>query len=161
MSIPSSKPQFVYATYIHTTPEKLWAALTDEQTIPTFWFGNKVCSDWSTGSKVQSFDQDDNTLDWDGEVIESQPPHKLVYSFRVEGRDEPASRVTYLIEAAQQPPMGPTGDAVKFTLIHEDFPADSQIIHGVSMGWPGIISGLKTLLESGQPLGLHWTPPSE
>ncbi len=161
MSNSQTKPQFVYTTYIHTTPEKLWAALTDERIIPTFWFGNQVRSDWIKGSKVESFDKDDGTLDWDGEVIESLPPHKLVYTFQSEDRSEAASRVTYLIEAAKQPPMGPTGNAVKFTVLHEDFAADSRIIHGVSMGWPGIISSLKTLLESGHSLNLLWTSPDE
>lgn len=158
MNTSDQKPRFVYTTYIHTTPDQLWETLTNEKTIPAFWFGNKVCSEWKVGSKVESFDQDDDTLDWDGEVLESQPPHKLVYTFRDSESGEPPSKVTYLIEPVQRPAMGPTGNVVKLTLIHENFPADSKILTGISIGWPAIISGLKTLLESGQSLDLTWTP---
>ena len=155
----TTKPEFVYTIYIHTTPEKLWSALTTDETIPRYWFGNAVKSSWATGDVVQSFDKDDNTLDWDGEILESTPPHKLIFTFRVEGRDEAPSQVTYLIEPAQSVDFGPTGNAVKFTVIHESFAPDSQIVHGVSSGWPGILSNLKTMLESGTPLGLNWKQP--
>lgn len=165
MNIPTTssatKPSFVYVIYINTTPEKLWTALTNDQVIPRYWFGNAVRSSWTPGQPIQSFDKDDNSLDWDGEILESEPPNKLVFTFHVVGRDEAASKVTYLIEPVQQPPMGPTGKAVKFTVIHDDFPADSQIVHGISQGWPGIISSLKTLLESGDSLNLTWTAPSD
>ncbi|MEJ6603055.1 MAG: SRPBCC family protein [Verrucomicrobiia bacterium] len=159
----STKPEFVYTTYIRTTSEKLWSALTTDEVVPCYWFGNAVKSSWGTGDAVQSFDKDDGSLDWDGEVLESTPPTKLVFTFRVEGVPEKASQVTYLIEPAESVDFGPTGQAVKLTVIHEDFAADSQIIHGVSRGWPGILSNLKTMLESesGTPLGLMWKPPSE
>lgn len=154
----SSKPEFVYTTYIRTTPEKLWAALTTEDVIPRYWFGNAVKSSWAQGDAVQSFDRDDGSLDWDGEVLESQPPHRLVFTFRVADCPEKASRVTYEITAADPEDFGPAGNAVKFTVIHEDFAEDSQIVHGVSRGWPGILSNLKTMLESetSAPLGLTW-----
>lgn len=153
-----TKPEFVYTTYIRTTPEKLWSALTDDEVIPRYWFGNAVKSAWGTGDPVQSFDKDDGSLDWDGEVLESAPPHRLVFTFRVADCPEQASRVTYEITPADPDDFGPTGDAVKFTVIHDNFPADSQIVHGVSRGWPGILSNLKTMLESDSatPLGLVW-----
>lgn len=153
----STKPEFVYTTYIRTTREKLWSALTTEEVVPRYWFGNLVKSQWGQGDAVQSFDKDEGALDWDGEVLESTPPAKLIFTFRVAQCPEKASRVTYLIEPAD-PDFGPTGDAVKFTVIHEDFAEDSQIVHGVSRGWPGILSNLKTMLESdtATPLGLMW-----
>ena len=161
MNTTATKPEFAYTIYINTTPEKLWSALTDDDVIPLYWFGNAVKSSWAAGGPVQSFDKDDQSLDWDGEVLESEPPHRLVFTFRVEGRDESPSKVTYLIDSADIVPVGPSGNAVKFTVIHEDFAPDSEIVHGVSMGWPGILSNLKTMLESGTPLGLLWTPPSD
>ncbi len=153
-----TKPEFVYTTYIRTTPEKLWSALTDEETIPRYWFGNAIKSSWGVGDTVQSFDKDDGSLDWEGEILESDPPSKLVFTFRVEGATEKASRITYLIAPADPDDFGPIGDAVKFTVIHDNFEADSQIVHGVSRGWPGILSSLKTMLESdtGSSLNLVW-----
>lgn len=158
----ATKPEFVYTTYIRTTPQKLWAALTTDEVIPRYWFGNAVKSSWGRGDAVQSFDKDEGSLDWDGEVLESDPPHKLVFTFRVADASEKASRVTYLIDPAD-PDFGPTGNAVKLTVIHEDFAADSQVVHGVSRGWPGILSNLKTMLESDThtPLGLVWKHPPE
>lgn len=157
----STKPEFIYTTYIRTTPEKLWAALTTDVVVPRYWFGNQVNSTWGIGDAVQSINGEDGGLDWDGEVLVSEPPHKLVYTFRVESRDEPASQVTYLIEPAQPAEIGPIGEAVKFTVLHEKFPTDSEIINGISLGWPGILSNLKTLLESGESLGLTWRYPDE
>jgi len=154
----TTKPEFVYTTYIRTTPEKLWAALTDNDVIPRYWFGNAIKSTWGVGESVQSFDKDDGSLDWDGEVLECKPPHRLVFTFRVEGVAEKASRITYDIAPAEPDDFGPTGNAVRLTVTHEDFAKDSQIVHGVSRGWPGILSNLKTMLESATttPLGLAW-----
>jgi uncharacterized protein YndB with AHSA1/START domain len=140
-----SKPEFVYVTYIETTPKKLWEALTDSAFSERYWWGTKVVSDWKVGSLV--------ALEWRGKVtdsgviVEADPPRRLSYTWAntsEEFRDERPSRVTFAIE--------PYGKLVKLTLVHEDFEQGSKMLQGISKGWPAIMSSLKTMLESGQAL---------
>lgn len=144
-----SKPEFVYTTYIRTTPEKLWHALTDKDFTEKYWYCCSLTSDWKVGSRMH--------MDRDGEVkneciiLESDPPRRLAYSwqsvFDEEIRKEKPSRVTYVIE--------PSYDGVKLTVTHEGFAADSKTLPSISTGWPLVLSSLKSILETGQPLAFE------
>lgn len=155
-------PHFVYVTYIATTPEKLWEALTSGDFTSQYWGGRRIESAWKPGSPVRHV-KEDGTLDWKGEVIEADPPRRLVYTFdcltddempdyegeRVDLENrEPPSRVTF--EIAEY--MG----RVRLTLVHDGFEPGSRVVQGISHGWPAILSSLKSLLESGQPLFPGW-----
>jgi uncharacterized protein YndB with AHSA1/START domain len=141
-----SKPEFVYVTYIETTPEKLWEALTSSEFSKRYWWDTSVVSDWKVGSPF-SLVLNDKTTDV-GEILEADPPRRLSYTFRhilnEAARNERASRVTFVLEAH--------GRLVKLTLTHQDFADNSVILDGISKGWPAIMSSLKSMLETGQPL---------
>jgi uncharacterized protein YndB with AHSA1/START domain len=141
-----SKPEFVYVSYIETTPEKLWEALTSSEFSKRYWWDTSVVSDWKVGSPF-SLVLNGRTTDV-GEILEAEPPRRLSYSFRhilnEAARNERPSRVTFVLEAH--------GKLVKLTLTHEDFAETSVILDGISKGWPAIMSSLKSLLETGQPL---------
>ncbi len=144
-----SKPEFVYVTYIKTTPEKLWHALTDKEFTEKYWFCCSLTSDWKVGSRMH--------MDQDGEVknecviLEFDAPRRLSYSwqsvFDEEMRKEKPSRVTYVIE--------PSYDGVKLTVTHEGFAADSKTLPSISTGWPLVLSSLKSILETGKPLAFE------
>lgn len=141
-----SKPSFVYVTYITTTPEKLWKALTTSEFTKQFWFGTTFDCDWRKGSKMSAFYPDGKVV-FDGEVLESNPYTRLSYTFihqKPNVTPEPASRVTYELEA--------TGEVVKLTVLHDQFEAGSEVFKGISNGWPMILAGVKSLLETGKPL---------
>ncbi len=152
------KPKFVYVTLIDTTPEKLWAALTSPEFTAQYWYGARIHSTWQVGSPVTFDDAGGDLLA--GEVLKVDPPRTLSYTFQplrdAEQRAERPSRVTFEIETLGAGP-GPQGSAVKLTVTHDDFPENSKVIQGISNGWPGILSSLKTLLETGRALGLTKT----
>jgi len=141
-----SKPEFVYVTYIETTPEKLWEALTSSEFSKRYWFGTELRSDWKVGSPL-ALVMDGTTTDT-GEILEADRPRRLSYSFRHElndeMRNEQPSRVVFDLE--------PHGKFVKLTLTHDGFAEGSKMLDGVSKGWPAIMSSLKSLLESGSAL---------
>jgi uncharacterized protein YndB with AHSA1/START domain len=147
-----SKPKFVYVTYIRTTPEKLWAALTDPQTIKKYWLGITAESNWKPGSPWSLKFDDGRTAD-SGEILESVPPKRLVIhwqnQFRPELKAVGYTRCTMEIEvAAYYPDKG--GKAVKLTITHEaETEQGGPMIDAVSNGWPKILSNLKSLLETG------------
>lgn len=141
------KSKFVYVTYIHTTPEKLWQALTDPEVIRRYFAGVTQESAWTPGASWRMI-KPDGTVSDSGEVLEIEPQRKLVLKwrneFRPEWRAEGDSRMTYEIETE--------GEKVKLTVIHEIDAPQSKLIEAVSGGWPYILSSLKTLLETGEPL---------
>lgn len=147
-----SKPSFVYVTYIRTTPEKVWAALTDPKTISKFWFGITAESDFKAGSSWALKFEDGRTADT-GEILEAEAPRRLVIrwrnEFRPELKAEGWSRCTMLIETAEYyPDRG--GTAVKLTIHHElEAEGAGKLIEAVSGGWPKVLSNLKSLLETG------------
>ena len=140
------KPEFVYVSYIETTPAKLWEALTSSEFSKRYWWDTSVVSDWKVGSPF-SLVLNGKTTDV-GEILEADPPRRLCYSFRhilnEAARKERPSRITFVLE--------PHGKLVKLTLMHEDFAENSVILDGISKGWPAIMSSLKSMLETGQPL---------
>ena len=148
-----TKPSFVYVTYIATTPEKVWQALVDTEVTRQYWVDpNAGCarvnvSDWRPGSRWEHRRADDTgTVDIVGKVVESTPPRRLVFTWArpTEAEDDSKhSRVAFDIE--------PYVDGlVRLTVTHEDLERDSQMLAGVSGGWPKILSNLKTLLETGR-----------
>jgi uncharacterized protein YndB with AHSA1/START domain len=140
-----SKPQFVYVTYIETTPEKLWHALTDGDFTERYWFGVRLQSDWKVGSRFSMMR--DGTENDAGEVIEYDPPRRLSYTFvnlSEKYRGERPARATFVLE--------PYGEVVKLTLTHEDFDEGSKMLPAISKGWPAILSNLKSMLETGRTL---------
>lgn len=150
------KPRFVYVTLIKTTPEKLWEALTDPAFTRQYWFNTSVESDWKVGSKMV-YRWDNGQISDEGIILQAEPPRLLSYTFHHQLdealRKEGPSRVTFEIEPLSGK-QGLRGDAVRLTVTHEDFPAGSAVFPRISTGWPAILSGLKTLLETGQSLGL-------
>jgi uncharacterized protein YndB with AHSA1/START domain/DNA-binding transcriptional ArsR family regulator len=152
------KPSFVYTTYIATTPEQLWQALTE----PAFtrrYFDTEFETDWKPGSPMVWHHHGVPIDDPDQVVLEADPPHRLSYTwhtftsewaesidFEEEARAafaaEPRSKVTFEIEEA--------GQLVKLTVIHDRFEPGSKVLESVSTGWPMLLSELKTLLETGE-----------
>lgn len=146
-----SKPSFVYVTYIRTTPEKLWAALTDPRTIKKYWFGIAAESDWKPGSSWRLAFEDGRIADT-GEILEAIPYQRLAIrwrnEFKPELKAEGWSRCTMEIEIADYyPDRG--GKAVKLTINHELEGEGAKFIEAVSGGWPKVLSNLKSLLETG------------
>jgi DNA-binding transcriptional ArsR family regulator/uncharacterized protein YndB with AHSA1/START domain len=158
----STPPPFVYTTYIRTTPEQLWQALTEPAFTRRYW-GLTFDTDWQTGSTYAvRFERHDLTIDDPGQVIvESDPYTRLAYSwhaftpewaatFKRNAEDqahmaaEPRSTVTFELE--------PQDETVKLTVVHDGFPEGSLIVGTISQGWPKVLSGLKTLLETGEEI---------
>ncbi|MEO8604293.1 MAG: SRPBCC family protein [bacterium] len=151
-----AKPAFVYTTFIATTAEQLWAALTSAEYTPQYWNGRFVESDWRQGSVVTYWESAARkTLDITGEVLRAEPPHRLAFTFQSypggEVLREAPSRVAFEIVSIGN-------GVVKLTLVHDEFPPDSPVLSVVSRGWPAILSNLKTLLERGTalPFGDQW-----
>ncbi|WP_315758785.1 MULTISPECIES: SRPBCC family protein [unclassified Bradyrhizobium] len=143
-----SKPEFVYVTYIATTPEKLWEALTSNEFAKRYWFGTELHSDWRVGSPF-ALVTDGMTTDV-GQILEFDPPRRLSYTFqhvlKDEFRNEQPTKVVFAIEQH--------GNSVKLTLTHEGFEGAGRLLDAVSNGWPAIMSGLKSLLETGTALAI-------
>jgi len=144
-----SSTGFVYVTYIATTPERLWQALTDGNLSREYWGGRAVESDWRPGSSVL-FRKIDGEPDMvRAKVLEARPPGHLVLSWSYRSAPgaapPPASRVSYTIE-----PAG-AGEA-KLTVTHEEFEAGSEVDERLRNGWPAILSSLKSFLETGAAL---------
>jgi uncharacterized protein YndB with AHSA1/START domain len=141
-----SKLEFVYVTYIETTPEQLWDALTSSEFSRRYWFGTELRSDFEVGSRI-ALVMNGETTDT-GEILKADPPRRLSYTFKHEVneamRKEPATKVTFTLEAF--------GQLVKLTVTHEGFVEGSQLVGAISRGWPAILSGLKSLLETGKVL---------
>lgn len=140
-----SRSSFVYVTFIRTTPEKLWEALTDRAFIRRYWFDMTLECDWKKGSPWKLVYPDGKPADI-GEVLEIEPPRRMVIRWANEWspdfKAEGASRCTMELE--------PEGGAVKLTITHELERPESKFIKAVSSGWPAILSNLKSLLETGE-----------
>jgi len=155
--MPTPRPEFVYTTYIHTTPERLWRALTEPAFTERYW-GLTFESDWKTGSPFTLRHRGVTIADPAQVILESEPHRRLAYtwhSFTPEWaaangtseevlaglRAERRSRVAFDLE--------PEGERVKLTVVHDGFDPGSTVAEMVSGGWPRVIAELKTLLETG------------
>ena len=143
--VDAAGTSFVYVTFIRTTPEQLWSALTSSDFIGQYWFGMRFETDWQPGSAWELVFPDGRIADR-GEVIELDAPRRLVFRWRNEWKpelkSEGDSRCTYDLE--------PVGSVVKLTITHEIDRTNSKFIEAVSGGWPRILSNLKSLLEVGE-----------
>ena len=139
--------KFVYVTFIRTSPEKLWSALTTPEFIKQYWFDMTHETDWKVGSPWKLVVPDGRVADT-GEVVEIDPPRKLVLTWQhqlfPELTAEGFSRLTYDLE--------PMGSSVKLTVTHTIDRKDSKLVKAVSNGWPNILASLKSLLETGEAL---------
>lgn len=139
-----SDDRFVYVTYIRTTPDKLWEALTTPEFTRRYWFGVSLESDWTVGASWKLVFEDGRIADA-GEVLEIDPPRRLVLSWRHEWRPElhaeGFAKATFELDQQEE--------LVKLTVVHEIDRQGSKLIEAVSGGWPMILSSLKSLLETG------------
>ncbi len=149
---------FEYVILIKGTPEKIWEALISNEFIHYYWFGRVNTSFWKTGTKIESHSPD-GVLEWEGNILKCDPPHLLSYDFHTIGSTEPPTLVTFTIESLGTRLKGAQGEATHVTVVHEGFPIESEIFEGIKEGWPAILCGLKTLLETGSPLGITWREP--
>jgi len=144
-----SKPSFVYVTYIATTIERLYQALTSAEFTERYMFGRRVESTWKVGAPVRYLGRDGKLSD-SGEVLEADPPRRLVFTWRVEFDDalrrEGYSKVTFELE--------PLGGEVKLTVVHDELREGSGVLKGISGGWPKALASLKSLLEAGRSLAI-------
>jgi uncharacterized protein YndB with AHSA1/START domain len=162
------KPSFVYTTYIRTTPERLWEALTDPAFTRRYWWDTTFQTDWKAGSTMRWDTRGVTVTDPEQVVLEAEPPRRLSYTWHTvtpeladvlelteEARErlaaERRSKVTFEIE--------PLGELVKLTVVHDGFEAGSLMASLVSQGWPRVLSDVKTLLETGETMPAIPEPP--
>jgi len=140
----ADKPDFVVSTYIRTTPDRLWEALTNPEVTRHFYYGGRVQAELEVGGRFDYLDPK-GEINLRGEVLEIDPPRRLVTTFKASwaAPDGEVTRVMYEIE--------PMGEVCKFTMTHFDYEKSKA---GVEAGWPIIISGLKTWLETGRALDI-------
>jgi uncharacterized protein YndB with AHSA1/START domain len=153
----STTESTVYVTYIASTPEKVWAALTASEFTTRYFFGRSVESDWQVGSPWL-LRKPDGTSDVRGHVRESEEPRKLSLSWNVtaeEFKHLPECIVTYEIE-----PLGERVVRLTMTEAHPT-PIPAYLLEGGRRGWPMILSGLKTLLETGKSLSIPTPQPPQ
>jgi uncharacterized protein YndB with AHSA1/START domain len=169
MDHKSNETSFVYTTYIHATPERVWQGLTDPIFTERYWRhpssgGVSYHTDWQKGSAYDvAYDKTALLISNPEQlVLESDPPRRLAYTWHTftpewaaahhidestvtAWRAEPRSKVAFDIEEAGE-------GVVKLTVVHDGFAAGSAVLEGVRGGWPAVISSLKTLLETGSAL---------
>ncbi len=142
-----AESRFVYVIYIRTTPEKLWKALLEPEFTRQYWAETWQECEWKKGASWKIMAPDGRVAD-SGTVLEIEPHRRLVIAWQnhlfADVEAEGFSRMTYELEEK--------GDSVKLTLIHEMDRPDSKLIQATSMGWPAILSSLKSLLETGESL---------
>lgn len=139
--------KYVFVTYIKTTKEKLWDALTNPKITKQYFFGSPIRSDFKKGSPIEFIIKDEKGHDKigiSGVIKELIPYKRIVHTFKFHDKDDLPSRVTYEIEE--------TDKGLKLTVIHDQFEGKTATYNDVIEGWPYILSGLKTVLETGKPL---------
>jgi uncharacterized protein YndB with AHSA1/START domain len=149
MSTMTAQATQVYSVFVRATPEQLWEAITKPEFTTKYFYGSLIDSTFEPGSPYLGWSSDRSQQYVDGEVIEATPPHKLVTTWRAlydaDTAAEPYSRVSWEIE--------PAGDGVtKLTVVHDQLEAAPKTAENVAGGWSYVLSGLKTLLETGEPL---------
>ena len=144
---------YVYVTYIASTPEKVFEAITKPDLARRYW-GHENVSDWTPGSKWEHVRaNDERTVELVGKVVETSPPTRLVITWAnaSQAADPDAySRVTFDIE--------PYDDMVRLTVSHDELEAGSGMAKGISKGWPAVLSSMKSFLETGRGIDLFAKP---
>jgi len=148
---------FVYATYIRTTPEKLWEALTKGDFTVKYWMGFRFEADLKAGGRMRILPPKgmEKHGDHAGEILECDPPRKLVYTWNQQDSPELASRRKGLSRVTYE--LTPMGSQVRLRLLHEnllpeDIEKDPNTFKGINNGWPAVLSSLKSLLETGEAI---------
>ncbi len=143
----AESPKHVYEVYIAASPEQVWRALTESEFTKQYYYDNTVESDWQPGSPM-IYRNPDGTAAIECTVVEAEPPRRLVHTFFFPGTEETPSRCTWSIE--------PRGAASLLILTHDEFDGETSTYRSVAHGWVPILSGLKTLLETGKPLEISY-----
>lgn len=147
------KTSFVYVTYIVSTPEKVFEALTRADIARRYW-GHENVSDWTPGSTWEHVrDNEERTVEIVGKVDEVSPPHRLVMTWANASQaanPDAYSRVTFAIEEYEA--------MVRLTVTHDELEAGSGMAKGISKGWPMVLSSLKSFLETGRALDVFAKP---
>ncbi len=156
--VPEPRPEFVYTTYIRTTPERLWRALTEPAFTERYW-GVVLESDWTAGSPLV-FRLRGITIDHPEQVVlESDPYRRLSYTWHTftpewaatgDVSDEVLARISAEPRSKVAFDLEPQGEKVKLTVLHDGFDPGSKVAERVSEGWPKVLAELKTLLETGE-----------
>jgi uncharacterized protein YndB with AHSA1/START domain len=140
-----ARSTYVYVTYIRTTPERLWSALThDVEFMKQYWFGTHCDSQWTPGSPWKMV-YPDGTISDSGEIVEAEPPRRLVIRWQNQWKPELKAEGESLCTME----LEPSGTAVKLSITHTIDREPSKLIEAVSGGWPKVLSNLKSLLETG------------
>src|SRR5262245_43564949 len=139
-----TNPDQIYTSYIKTTPEKLWAAITNPEFTKQYWGGHVNVSDWKKGAKWEHQDTNNTFVRIAGEVLEYTPYTRLVLTWASPNDTKDVSTVTFQLEEIK--------GVVRLDVTHGNFNADSTMAGNVSKGWPLVLASLKTFLETGKPL---------
>lgn len=138
-----SKPEFVYVTMIAATPEEVWQGLTSAEFTAQYWHSTRIRSDFVPGSPVEFLNPDDS-VGVTGEILQADHPETLAYTWQFtrdpELKNDAPSRVTFKLQ--------PFDVGTRLTVIHDQLEEGSSTLAAVSFGWPHVICGLKTLLET-------------
>jgi uncharacterized protein YndB with AHSA1/START domain len=147
-----NNPDITYVIYIAATPEKLWKALTSPEALKKNW--GRIESSWKVGSEVTETG-DAGELLWRGEVLRSEPPRRLSYTFDVTGSGESPTEVTFELSSPGTK-VDADSQIVRLTVTQTGFPENSKLRAGCNRAWPEVLSSIKTYLETGRPLGFVW-----
>jgi uncharacterized protein YndB with AHSA1/START domain len=149
MTTMTAQTTQVYSVFIRATPEQVWDAITKPEFTTRYFHGSRIESTFEPGARYLSLAGDGKQELADGEILESEPPRLLRHTWRslwdAETAGEEPSRVTWEIEAQE-------GGVTKLTVVHDQLEASPKTAEGVAGGWSYVLSGLKTLLETGEPL---------
>jgi uncharacterized protein YndB with AHSA1/START domain len=139
-----ARSTFIYVTYIRTTQEKLWSALTDAEFMKQYWFGMRCESQWKPGASWKLISGEGQIYDA-GEIIEAEPPRRLVIRWQHQNKPELKAEGDSVCTME----LEPSGTAVKLSITHSIEREHSKLLEAVSGGWPKVLSNLKSLLETG------------
>ena len=143
-------PRHAYEVYVNAPPDRVWQAITEPEMTRHYYFGTLVKSDWKAGSALR-YDYPDGTLAAEGKVLEVDRPNRLVTTFSAvwddDVKEDPTARVTWELT-----PVGP--ESTRLSVLFDDFPAENATFRSVQGGLSVILSGLKTIVETGEPLAL-------
>jgi uncharacterized protein YndB with AHSA1/START domain len=155
------RPEFVYTTYIKTTPERLWQALTDPAFTRRYWGGVTMETDWKTGSTMTWLEENGVRIaDPEQVVLESEPYRRLAYTWhtmtpehaRAHGFEELQPKMAAEARSKVSFDIEQLGEMVKLTVVHDGFEPDSTVLEYIRQGWPHLLASLKSLLETGDVL---------